>query len=163
MANMFLALTNIQGESRDHAHAGEIEVHDWDWGLHNKASFQLTGDQAAQHTKVQHLIIHKMFDKSSPTLMGYCAYGKKIPEGTLTCRKNDGENQVEFLIIKLIDIKVNEVKWGVKGEDARGFPEILELSFLKVRATYQTQIQDGSLAGATEFPIYNIADPDKTD
>lgn len=160
MANMFLALTNIQGESRDHIHQGEIEVHDWDWGMHNKASFRLKADEAAQHTKIEHLKVHKKFDKASPTLMLYCAHGKKIPEGTLTCRKNDGENQVEYLIIKLHDIKVNEVKWDPKGEDPGGIPETLELSFFKVHVIYKVQILDGSLAGATEFPPYNVANPD---
>jgi type VI secretion system secreted protein Hcp len=162
MANMFLSLSKIEGESRDHIHHGEIEVHDWDWGLNNKASFRLSSEEAAQHTRVQHLIVHKMFDKATPTLMLYCRKGWKIPHGKLTCRKNDGENQVEYLVINFSDIKVNEVKWAPKGEDPRGIPEILELSFFKVQLTYQVQKKDGSLGGASDFPEYDIANPDKT-
>lgn len=162
MANTFLSLTNIEGESLDYIHEGEIEVHDWDWGLNNRATFRVSAAEAAQQTRVQHLIIHKMFDKATPTLMLYCAQGRKIPHGRLTCRKNDGEQHVAFLMIDLSDIKVNEVKWAPKGDDPRGIPEILELSFLKVKLSYQVQIRDGSLSGASEFPEYDVGNPDKT-
>src|ERR1700753_1234357 len=148
MANTFLSLANIEGESLDYIHQGEIEVHDWDWGLNNKATFRVSAAEAARQTRVQHLIIHKVFDKATPTLMLYCAQGRKITTGRLTCRKNDGEQQVAFLLIDFRDIKVNEVKWSPKGEDPRGIPEILELSFSKVKVTYQVQTNDGSLSGA---------------
>jgi type VI secretion system secreted protein Hcp len=157
---MFLLLTNIGGESLDLVYEGKIEVEDWDWGMHNNASFQLTGMKAAQHTRFSHLTIHKKLDKSSPTLMQYCAYGTKIPEATLVCRKNDGGIPADYLKIFLKDVKVNQVAWPIKGSDVGGFAETLELSFHHVHVEYKMQIADGSLAGATEFPWYNIADPD---
>jgi len=165
MANMFLALTNIPGESLDHAHHEEIEVEDWDWGMHNNASFELTGEKAAQHTRFSHLIIHKKLDKSSPTLMLYCAYGTKIPDATLTCRKNDGDDQVEYLKIHIKEVKVHQLNWPVKGgSDVGGFTETLDLSFHKVHVEYKLQTNEGALdksaAGTTEFPLYNVSDPD---
>ncbi len=48
MANMFLSLTNIHGESLDHVHAGEIEIHDWEWGMDNAASFRLDPERGDQ-------------------------------------------------------------------------------------------------------------------
>ena len=164
MANMFLLLTNIDGESLDLVYNGKIEVMDWDWGMHNNASFELTGAKAAQHTRFAHLNIHKKLDKSSPTLMLYCAYGTKIPEATLICRKNDGGVPVDYLKIQLKDVKVQSLNWPVKGgSDVGGFTEVLELSFHKVEAEYKMQIADGSLTGATLFPLYNIPDPDAKD
>src|SRR5579859_5317875 len=129
MANMFLLLTKIDGESLDLVYEGKIEVHDWDWGMHNNASFDLTGTKAAQHTRFSHLNIHKKFDKASPTLMLYCAYGTKIPEATLVCRKNDGGVPVDHLKIFLKDVKVNQLTWPIKGSDVGGFDETLERSF----------------------------------
>jgi type VI secretion system secreted protein Hcp len=160
MANMFLLLTNIDGESLDVVYEGKIEVEDWDWGMHNNASFELTGAKAAQHTRFNHLTIHKKLDKSSPTLMLYCAYGKKIPDATLVCRKNDGGIPVDYLKIHLKNVKVNQVAWPIKGSDVGGVAETLELSFHQVQVEYKMQIADGSLTGATEFPLYNIPDPD---
>jgi type VI secretion system Hcp family effector len=148
---MFLALTNINGESRDHVHAGEIEIHDWEWGVDNAAPFRLEAEQAAKQTQFQHLTVHKMFDKASVTLMNYCAHGRKIDHGKITCRKNDGDNQVEFLKIILTDVKVDSVKWAPKGEEVRGIPESVELSFFHFKIVYETQIQDGSLSGKSEF------------
>ena len=161
MANMFLLLTNIDGESLDQVYNGKIEVVDWDWGMHNNASFELTGAKAAQHTRFAHLNIHKKLDKSSPTLMLYCTYGTKIPEATLICRKNDGGIPVDYLKIHLKEVKVHQLTWPVKGgSDVGVFTEVLDLSFHKVHVEYKVQIADGSLAGATEFPWYNISDPD---
>jgi type VI secretion system Hcp family effector len=151
MVNMFLALTNIHGESRDHIHAGEIEIHDWEWGVDNAAPFRLEAKDAAKQTQIQHLTIHKVFDKASVTLMNYCAHGRKIEEGKITCRKNDGNNQVEFLKIILTDVKVDGVKWPCRGEEIRGIPETVELSFFHFKIIYEMQIQDGSLSGKTEF------------
>jgi len=162
MANMFLLLTDIDGESLDVVYKDKIEVEDWDWGMHNNASFDLTGSQAAQHTRFQHLNIHKKLDKSSPTLMLYCAKGRKIPEATLICRKNDGDVPVDYLKIELKEVKVQQLTWPVKGGDIGGFAETLELSFHKVHVEYKVQIANGTLAaGATQFPLFNISDPDE--
>jgi type VI secretion system secreted protein Hcp len=151
MANMFLSLTNIHGESRDHIHHGEIEIHDWEWGMTNSASFRLEAADAAKQTQTDHLMVHKVFDKSSPTLMNYCAHGRKIDKAIVTCRKNDGHHQVEYLKIELTGVKINSVKWTPKGEDLKGIPETVDLSFFYFKIIYETQIQDGSLAGKTEF------------
>jgi type VI secretion system secreted protein Hcp len=146
MANMFLSLTNIHGESLDHVHAGEIEIHDWEWGMDNAASFRLDPSEATKQTQTQHLIVHKVFDRASPTLLNYCAHGKKIEHAIVTCRKNDGDNQVEYLKLMFTGVKVNSVKWTPKGEDHRGIPEAVDFSFFLFKVIYQTQVQDGSLA-----------------
>jgi type VI secretion system secreted protein Hcp len=151
MANMFLYLTNIQGESQDHSHRGEIEIHDFDWGMDNAASFRLKEDDAAKQTQTEHLTVHKKFDRASPTLMNYCANGRHIDEAVLTCRKNAGDDQVAYLKIFLTGVKVNSVKWTPRGEDHGGIPETIDLSFFWFKIVYETQIQDGSLAGKTEF------------
>jgi type VI secretion system secreted protein Hcp len=151
MANMFLALSNIPGESCDHVHAGEIEIHDWEWGVTNAAPYRLEAEDAAKQTVIHHLTIHKVFDKASVTLMNYCTNGKKIEHGKITCRKNDGDNQVEFLKIMLTGVKVDAVNWSLKGEEWRGRPETVELSFFHFKMIYETQINDGSLSGKSEF------------
>src|ERR1700756_2134990 len=102
--NMFLALTNILGESLDADHKMEIEISEWTWGMNNTASSFLMGeDDAAKKGHMDAIVVTKMFDKASTTLMSYCAHGKKIDEGTITCRKHAGERPVEYLKIKLRD------------------------------------------------------------
>ena len=146
MANMFLKLTNIHGKSRDHKHHGEIEIHDWDWGIENAASFRLEADKAAKQTQVDHVFVHKMFDRASPTLMNYCAYGRQIDEAVITCRKNDGDHQVEYLKIILTGVKVDGVKWAQKGEDPRGIPEIRRVVILSLQGRLRNA-DPGRVAG----------------
>src|SRR5436309_103499 len=98
MANTFLKVTGVTGESLDFQHHGEIEVHDWQWGMANSASTKLSESDQAKQTAVDHLKIEKMFDNASVTLAKFCAWGKQIKEATLTCRKNDGDTKVEYLI-----------------------------------------------------------------
>jgi type VI secretion system secreted protein Hcp len=162
LPTMFLCLHNISGESLDDTYYGQIEVVDWDWGMDNNASFNLTGEKAAQHTSYSHLNIFKKIDKSSPTLMLYCANGTKISEGTLICRKNAGGSPVDYLKIHMKEIKVNQLRWPFKGSDEGGLSETLELSFHQVSAEYSVQMADGSLGGTTEFPLHNISNPDDT-
>src|SRR5581483_11257254 len=142
--NMFLALTNILGESMDVDHKMEIEIFEWTWGMSNSASFRLQESEAAKLTSVQNIVITKMFDKASTTLMNYCANGKKIDEGTITCRKHGGgggENvrPVEYLKIKIFGVKVDSITWGGRGEDIRGIPEQVNLSFLRFEVRYEVQ------------------------
>src|ERR1700744_6529486 len=143
MANTFLDLNEIPGESLDHVYAGKIEVHDWTWGMNNNASFNLTSEKAAQQTKFLHLTVHKRFDLSTPTLMRFCAYGWKIDKGTLICRKHDGETTVDYLKIHLEEIKVQKVDWPVRGSEDGILAETVELSFHKVSLEYKMQQNDG--------------------
>jgi type VI secretion system secreted protein Hcp len=147
--NMFLKLTNILGESLDHAHKMEIEIFDFTWHLENHAPYRLQESDATRQTQVAHITIDKIVDKATTTLTNYCAHGKHISEGILTFRKNAGDDQVEYLKIILTDVKVEKVAWDVKGE--HGIKETVDLSFLKFKIKYETQKRGGELAGLNEF------------
>jgi type VI secretion system secreted protein Hcp len=106
MANNFLELTHVLGESLDHEHKMAIEIHDWSWSIENRAPYRLQQSDATKQTSVAHITVEKWVDKATTTLTNYCANGKHIDEGIITCRKNAGESQVEFLIITLKHVKV---------------------------------------------------------
>jgi type VI secretion system secreted protein Hcp len=150
MADMFLALTNVLGESLDHDHKMEIEVHEWTWAMTNDAPYRLRESERSGHSDVKPLFIHKHVDKASTTLMTFCAEGRHIPEATLTCRKNDGDKKVEYLKIILTDVKVESLTWSGRNQE-HVVPEVLELSFLKVKTQYKIQHRDGELSGLNEF------------
>lgn len=149
--NMFLALTNILGESLDDHHKMEMDIFEWTWGMTNNAPYRLKESDAAKQTAVGNIVVTKMVDKASTTLMTYCANGMKIDEGTIICRKHDGEQPVEYLKIKMFDCKVENLTWSGRGEDPRGIPELVTLSFLSVQVIYEVQRRDGSLVGPNEF------------
>jgi type VI secretion system secreted protein Hcp len=157
MADLFLQLDDVEGESLDLFHSGEIEFHQLKWALYNTATVYMSGSDFSQHASVDHIEIGKWVDNASPTLARMCAHGKHIPKGTITCRKNDGfSSKHEYFTIELENIKIDRVEWGARGEETNGIQETVQLSFLKFKIVYLKQQNDGyedEAAGANEFPF----------
>ena len=55
-------------------------------------------NQGGQSTKVEvkDIDLKKICDKASVTLYQCCVTGKHIKNGKITCRKNDGDQKVEY-------------------------------------------------------------------
>src|ERR1700746_609319 len=121
MAEMFLKLDGIEGESLDSAtpvpHANEIEIKSWQWVTKNKVRWDV--NQGGQSTKVEvdEIQLEKSCDRASVSLYQCCVTGKHIKNGTITCRKNDGEQKVEYLVVKLKDVMISNVSWSGQGDD----------------------------------------------
>jgi type VI secretion system secreted protein Hcp len=150
MAEMFLKLDGIEGESLDSTHSGEIEILGWGWPTENHVRWDI--NQGGQSTKVEvhDIDIKKTCDKASVTLYQCCVTGKHIKNGTITCRKNDGDQKVEYLIAKLTDIMVTKVEWTGQGE-SQSLSENLSLSFAEFRLDYKVQNATGDAAGAKSY------------
>lgn len=150
MAEMFLKLDGIEGESLDSVHTGEIEIINWNW--ENKNVVKWDQNQGGQSTKVDvgELSITKFCDKASPTLQQNCVTGKHIKNGTITCRKNDGEQKVEYLVVKLTDIMISKVHWDGDGGD-QSLKEQIGISFAEFRIDYKLQNDTGTAGGVKGF------------
>jgi type VI secretion system secreted protein Hcp len=149
MAEMFLWLDGIDGESLDEAkpkpHTNEIEIVDWAWGLDNKASYKLSQKEASSKVTVNNITVTKSIDKASVTLARYCALGKHIPHGTITCRKNAGDEKLEYLLIELDGVMVKSVDWKGQGHE-HGVSETVALSFEEFKIKYKVQTNLGAAA-----------------
>jgi type VI secretion system secreted protein Hcp len=150
MGEMFLKLDGIDGESLDATHGGEIEIEAWDWDTTNAVKWDV--NQGGQSTKatVGEITIHKICDKASVTLYQCCVTGKHIKNGTITCRKNDGDQKVEYLIMKLTDIMVSYVHFEGEGGEQR-LKEQVKLAFAKFRMDYKVQNDTGTAQGAKSY------------
>jgi type VI secretion system secreted protein Hcp len=150
MAEMFLKLDGIEGESLDADHAGEIEIKSWGWTTTNAVRWDM--NQGGQSTKVEikDIDLDKICDKASVTLYQNCVTGKHIKSGTITCRKNDGDQKVEYLIVTLTDIMVTKVQF-VGGGEEQNLKESVSLSFAEFRMDYKVQNDTGNAAGAKSF------------
>jgi type VI protein secretion system component Hcp len=84
------------------------------------------------------------------TLYQDCVTGKHIKSGTITCRKNDGDQKVEYLIMKLTDIMVTKVHWEGEG-DQQALKETVGLSFAEFRIDYKVQNDTGNAAGVKSY------------
>jgi type VI secretion system secreted protein Hcp len=140
--DMFLKLSGIKGESKDHKHSDEIDIEFFSWGVSQPASGHTGGGHGAGKASVHNLSVNKFLDKSSPALLLCCCNGKHIPEGFLTVRKA-GEKPLEYVKIKLVDVFIAGVKeYGCGGRDL--VKETVTLTFARFYVEYQEQKQDGS-------------------
>lgn len=146
--DMFLKLDGVDGESKDGAHKGEIDVLAWSWGESNSGTSHLGGGGGAGKVNVQDISITKFIDKASAKLGLYCANGKHIKEGTLVVRKA-GEKPLEYLKIKMTDILVSSYSTGGSGGEDR-LTENVSLNFSKIEYEYQEQKEDGSAEGGPQ-------------
>jgi type VI secretion system secreted protein Hcp len=140
--DMFLKLSGIKGESKDHKHQDEIDIEFFCWGMSQKGAGHTGGGSGAGKVQVYDISVHKYLDRSSPALMLACADGKHIPEGLITVRKA-GEKPLEYITIKLVDILISGVNQS--GHGGRDRPkETITLNFARFHLCYQEQKDDGS-------------------
>ncbi len=109
--DMFLKITDVKGESKDHKHAGEIQIESFSWGATQLGSSGHGGGAGAGKVSMQdfHFVMNN--NTASPTLFLFCANGKHIKDATLTCRKAGGK-QENFLIVKMSDVLISSYQTG---------------------------------------------------
>ena len=140
--DMFLKLDGIEGESTDKAHAKEIDVLAWSWGVSQSGTFHGGGGGGAGKANFQDLSLTKYVDKASAGLMYSCASGKHIPKASLIVRKA-GEKPLEYLIYTLEKVLVSGVTTGGSGGEER-LTENVTLNFAKVKMEYKVQDEKGA-------------------
>lgn len=141
MADMFLNLQGIDGESLDEAepirHGKEIEIYDWVWTVDNPADYKMSTAQAATKANVHNITVRKHCDFASVNLLRYCTMGTHIPSARITCRKHRGEDMLEYLTIDMRDVIIHQFDW-------KGMPETLVmeeiiLEFAAFKTAYTVQ------------------------
>ncbi|MEM5433876.1 type VI secretion system tube protein Hcp [Paraburkholderia diazotrophica] len=144
MADIFLKISGISGESHDALHKGEIEIDSWRWKVSQPSSMMSGSGGGAGKATINDLNFVHQIDRSSPNLMRYCLTGRHIPEVILTTRKAGG-NPLEFLKVTMGDVVVTSVE-PVIYEDH--YSEHVSLSFSRVKQEYKVQDISGINAGA---------------
>jgi len=133
--DMFLKIDGIEGESRDGAHADEIDVLAWSWGTSSNS----------RQVCVQDISVTKYVDKASPTLLMNQVLGVVYPEATLVVRKA-GDRPLEYIRLEFRDLNVSSLSTGGSGGEDR-LTENVTLNFGEVKYTYIPQNADGSPGG----------------
>ena len=80
--DIFLKIGDVEGESTDSAHGGEIEVDGWNWGASNGEPIGGGGGGIGK-PDVQDITIGKLVDKSSARLMLASLNGQHFNEALL--------------------------------------------------------------------------------
>lgn len=149
---MFAKFSGIDGESKDAAHAGEIDIKDWRWGLSQSGSMHK--DTGGGRASVQDLIIHKMVDKATTVLQLHCFNGEPIDEVKVSVYKM-GKDPIEYTTITMKKVRIASISNG--GEDGQeGLLEEVSLNFAEVKFEYQP-CKDGKPDGGKVETAWNIA------
>jgi len=154
--DMFLKLGDIEGESKDSGHVGEIDVVAWGWSMSQSGSMHTGGGGGAGKVSIQDLSITKEVDKASANIMMSCSTGSQYPEATLTIRKSGGDTPLEYVVMTMTDVIVTSLSTGGP-KDAVCLTENITLNFAKVKVDYQPQKQDGSKDGGKVTYNWDIA------
>jgi type VI secretion system secreted protein Hcp len=153
MADMFIKIGDIKGESADVKHKDEIDVLAWSWGMSQTGTTHKGTEGGAGKVNVQDMSVTKYVDKATPYLMEACATGKHLREAVLTVRKVE-DSPVQYLKIKMTDVLITSVATGGSAEDER-VKENVSLNFAKYKMEYTPQMPDGS-AGAAVTTGFDI-------
>lgn len=147
VADYFLKIDGIDGESADSKHKGEIDLQSFSWGATQGGSFASGGGGGAGKVSMQDFHFVMKINKATPKLMLACATGEHIKKAVLICRKA-GKQQQEYMKVTFGDILVSSYQTGASsGGDVLPMEQI-SLNFAKVEMEYKEQKPDGTLGGA---------------
>ena len=147
--DMFLKIDGIDGESRNHAHEGEIDVLAWSWGMSQSGTVHRGRGGGAGKVSVQDLFITKHVDKATPNLYLHCASGRHARTATLTIRKAGGDEPIDYLVIDLENVIVTDIQTG--GSTGELPVETVSLNFAQVEVKYTPQHPDGTPQESVSF------------
>jgi type VI secretion system secreted protein Hcp len=141
LADYFLKLDGIPGESADAKHKDEIELVSFSWGATQSAAASPAGGGAGRaQFKQFEFLMH--VNKASPQLFLATVSGKHIKEANLSVRKVD-KTQLEYLKIKFTDVLVSSFQEAASAEAPE---ETIAFSFAKIEMQYLTQQASGAPA-----------------
>lgn len=149
IADFFLKIDGIEGESQDAKHKGDIEIESFSWGANQTGSFGYGGGGGAGKVAMQDFHFVMKVNKASPKLFLACATGEHIKRAVLVTRKA-GKEQQEFLKVTSEDILVSSyTTGGSDGADTIPLDQI-SLNFAKMTLEYREQKLDGTLGGVVK-------------
>ena len=132
MADYFLKVDGIPGESADAKHKGEIDVLAFSWGV-SQAGAPSSGGGGSGKAAFDDLIVVARASKASPLLWLACASGTHIKSAVLTCRRS-GKSAPEFLTITLSDLVV--ASYELDSSDDGPPLDQIGLAYAKIETQY---------------------------
>jgi type VI secretion system secreted protein Hcp len=145
----FLRLDDIEGESQDAQHKGEVDLDMFSWGLQQFGTHATGGGGGAGKVHVQDFHFLMKVNKATPKLFLACASGQHIKQAVLTCRKAGGQQQ-EYVKVTMHDLLVSACRLGGSGDSDLIPMNDIQLNFAKIEFEYKEQKADGTLAAAVK-------------
>ena len=133
MADNFLKVDGIAGESTDAKHKDEIDVLAFSWGVSQTGGASSGGGGGAGKAVFDDLLVVARTSKASPHLWLACASGTRLKSAILTSRRR-GKASVDFLAITLTDVLVSS--YEIDGSDEELALDQFALSYGRIETKY---------------------------
>ena len=144
----FLKIIEIQGESQDARHRGEIVLDAWSYGgtVGGKPSGPTRPSVVSGRFSAQDFQFTAKVSKASPKLFEACTTGMRLRDVTLFARRA-GTEQQDYLRIRLSDVLISS--YQLSGSSGSGDVPLDQVScaYAKIEIEYKEQRPDGSLGG----------------
>lgn len=138
----FLRIRDIEGDSLDARHKGEIDIESWSWGESMDADAGRGGGAGAGKVQIQDAHFVTGSGTAGPKLFLACASGQHLPEAVLSARKA-GRDAGDHLRWTFTDVLVTSYQTGGASQ---GEPrDQLSLGFGRVAVEYRAPKPDGTL------------------
>jgi type VI secretion system secreted protein Hcp len=153
VADYFIKLDGIDGESKDSKHKNEIDILTFQFKATQAGTSNTGGGAGKGKVQAEDLVITKHVDKASPKIYQYCCSGQPIKTLVLTARKA-GKDQQEHYKVTLTDVLVSSFQHGGgpggpgsgPGDDWSPI-ENIAFNYSTIELGYKEQQADGTLAG----------------
>ena len=142
MADYYLQITGIAGESKEAKHKDWIDVLSWSFGASNPGQVTAGGGAGAGKVQMSDFNFMATTSKASPKLFLACANGQHMKEAKLSAVKA-GAMQQEYLSWTFSDVLISAYQTSGSGGDVS--MDSVSLAFSKVKLEYRAQKADGSL------------------
>jgi type VI secretion system secreted protein Hcp len=150
MADNYMQIDGLKGESTDSEHKDWIELLSFSHSISQPASATAASAGGGTTSRCQHgdYLITKYVDLSSPKLYELCSSGKHIKDVTIEMMRASGDKRVKYMVVKMEQVVISQVSPAGGGAD---FPtESISFNYGTIKWTYTQQKRtDGSQGGNT--------------
>jgi len=147
LADTFLKLNGIEGESTDAKHKGEIEILSFTQSWINAGSTGSGGGGGAGKVNCGPVTLMKNIDKSSPALLKNVISGRHIPDGVITFEANNRASS-EYYTITMKEVFVTEVTQTDAADPNRIFEKLVLQA-----SDYEFEYRPQTVKGEVGTPI----------
>jgi len=141
VADCFIKLDGVNGESSDEEFKDHIQVESWGWSIQQRHEAHFDRGQA-RRPEVSNLVFSHQADLASPALWARCARNAVLPTASLVMRRAGGTAH-KYLFVKLKNVRVIGV--SLVHDAVHVIPlERVELAFEELEYEYAPQSARGN-------------------
>jgi len=147
--DIFLKVDGCKGNSSDAAHAGEIDVLSWSWGMQGNLDAH---EGKSGRSTVHEFECQKRVDTASTGLMSALRNNTPVPKAVLTVREAGGTNPNEYLKVTMEKARITSFRAETRQTaDGPATVETVRFGFQKIRFEYKDQASTGGSKGTSTF------------